>query len=551
MNDTTITTKINTLYASSGYMDKYGSDVWAAVIICIVFLLLTNYYIFANALEVIKADWPNQKCNPLILPFAGFINKPSDQSNLEFTITNFNGCINSLLKETLETAVQPLYYVVQVIQDTCNSLIDAFNQLRKLTSHLRVESANVFTKLYGGISNLMVAFMLYVIKMKDTMAKINGVLTTAIYTLFGSYMAAESLFLSIIDLLIIILIILACMFFINFYIAVGLNIIPIVGQMLAVPFAGFALNYHWVFISLSIPIIWFEIMMSRVMNLSTPPPPSISLCFAGDTFIALLATDDNKDNHKKIKDICIGDRLKNGAVVTAILQSAAEDQHLYKLYDILVTGEHRVFHPTLKWIKVKNHPDSIYIPHFNEPHVYCLGTSCKTFTIGDTLFSDWDDIDDEVLEDLLIHLPTDFTLEDIHIHLDSGFQADATVILNNGDKVAIKDVKVNDVLLSGDKVVGLVKIAAHDLKQYTFSFEKTTKTISGSQNIHIHDENLGIIHGMEYIKTNPNQCILLEELNDNMYHLLTDTKHFVINDIRVNDYNYGIDAYLRRKCITM
>jgi hypothetical protein len=29
-----------------------------------------------------------------------------------------------------------------------------------------------------------------------------------------------------------------------------------------------------------------------------------------------------------------------------------------------------------------------------------------------------------------------------------------------------------------------------------------------------------------------------------LYHLLTDTKFFIANTINVNDYNYGIDAYL-------
>ena len=30
-----------------------------------------------------------------------------------------------------------------------------------------------------------------------------------------------------------------------------------------------------------------------------------------------------------------------------------------------------------------------------------------------------------------------------------------------------------------------------------------------------------------------------------LYHLLTDKKYFIANNIKVNDYNYGIDAYLK------
>lgn len=545
--------KINNLYSQSGYMDKYGSDVWAAVIICIVFLLITNYYIFTNALEVIKADWSNQKCNPMILPFAGFINKPTDQSNLEFTTANFNGCINSLLTEVLKAAIQPLYYVINILQDTCNGLVDAFQELRKLTKNLRYQVSNIFSGLFAGITNLMVSVITFVVKMKDTMAKINGVLTTSLYTLFGSYMAAESMFLSIINLILIILITLACAIVLFWSLAMGLRFIPIVGMALAIPMGTTSWIFQLVFISILIPTIWFEVMMLRIMNLSTPSPPGVPGCFSGNTLIELFIEDNNSVVPMvTIKDIQIGDQLKNGSIVTAIIKSAAEEQNVYLLNNVFVTGEHRVYHPTLKWIKVKNHPDSIYLPDFDESYVYCLGTTSKTFTIGNTLFSDWDDIDDEVLEDLRANcsnnLPKNFTLADIHIHLDSGFDADSSVVLQNGCEIAIKDVNVNDVLLSGDKVAGLIKIAAHDIKQYTYSFANNSKTIRGTQNIHIHDENLGIIHGMEYIERNKQHCTLIQDKdNENkyMYHLLTDTKHFVINNIRVNDYNYGIDNYLR------
>ena len=87
-----ISTKINLLYSTSGYMNKYGTDVWTTVIICLAFIVFINYYYYINVLEVVKADWPNQRCNPLFLPFAGFIKKPTDMSNLEYTSSNFNSC---------------------------------------------------------------------------------------------------------------------------------------------------------------------------------------------------------------------------------------------------------------------------------------------------------------------------------------------------------------------------------------------------------------------------------------------------------------------------
>jgi hypothetical protein len=323
-------------------------------------------------------------------------------------------------------------------------------------------------------------------------------------------------------------------------IAISLHVIPFVGWAMATPFGISATIYTLIMIAILIPVIWFQMMMLRIMDLSTPPPPGVPGCFACNTPVELF-----NNCNKDIKDIQIGDKLKNGSKVTAIIKFAANEQNIYRLNNILVTGEHRVFHPLLKWIKAKDHPDSVYIPEFNEPYVYCLNTDLKTFTINSILFSDWDDVDDNVLEDLQKYcvlpgyLPENFKYKDIHTHLDSGFHSSSAVVLDNGKIVEIKDVNVNDRLLSGDKVVGIVKIAAHDMVNYKYTFINGNH-IYGTKNIHINDNNLGVINGMNYTNI---ESIPREEF---MYHLLTDTKYAVINNIRVNDYNSGIDTYLRQ-----
>ena len=547
--------KINKLYSSSGYMDKYGSDVWATAIICIIFMLLTNYYLFANVLQVIKADWPNQKCNPAVMPFAGFINNDSkDQTNLEFTAINFNNCVNAFLKEIIEVSVRPLSYALNILQDACNSIIDAFQHLRNLTKHLRNEFARIFAVLYSGIANLIISFIHFIVKMKDTLLKINGVLTTAFLTLLGSYITAESLFNNITNFVLLLMIAIVLLVAGLWGTFAGL-IAGVLTMPLAPPFGAIATLYTLIFLFILIPVIWFEVMLVKVMHLSPPDPPSIPSCFAGNTPVELFKDSNSSNNNNNndvvmIKEIQIGDILKNGASVTAIIKLSSEDQNMYWLHAIRVSGEHRVFHPTLKWIKVKDHPESVYIKHFDEPYLYCLSTDQKEFTIGNTLFSDWDDIDEDVLEDLhencakKCYLPTDFTLKDIHLHLDSGFHHASTLFLSTGQKVCIRDIQVNDMLLSGDKVLAVFKIAAHDIEQYNYSFADDFRTLRASKNIHIDDPNLGVIHGLDYVIRHPNDCIkVANELY--MYHLLTDTKHFVINTIRVKDYNAGIDTYLK------
>jgi len=543
MSDTNpILNKINNLYRTTGYMGKYGNDVWLSAVICVSFIVFINYYYFANVLQVIKADWPAQRCNPLIAPFAGFIQRPTNMTNLEFTADNFNDCLKGILKNVVLLAVQPLQFAVVIIQDAVNSLVTAYNKLRQMTAGLREQFNDMVKRIYGIINNLLVAFIGYMIKIKDSMLKINGILTTMLYTMFGSYMAISSFFLVIIDFILVILLTIAIIIIVYWIITALLYFIPFFGVALATPYQIIAIIITLIMISILIPTIWFEVMLLRVMDLSTPPPPGVPGCFAEKTPIDMF----DRGEQKLIKDIEVGDILKHGNKVTGIIKFAADEQNIYKLRGIYVTGEHRVFHNKLKWIKVKDHPESVYVPTYNEPFVYCLNTNKKTFLIGDTLFSDWDDIDDEALEDLQKYcvetgyLPKNFTFSCIHKYLDSGFIGDSTVLLNTGANVLIKDVKVNDVLASGDKILGVVKIAAHDLSVYKYSFTDD-KTIYGSSNIHVDDKSLGVINCMNVKKE------LIENQNEPfLYHFLTDSKFVVVNEIRFNDYNSGIDKYLRQ-----
>ena len=542
--DDNMYTKINKLYSNSGYMSRYGSDVWAAAVMCGIVLMFTSYYIFVDAVEVLRSDWDNRRCDPLVLPFAGFIHKPTDQSNFAFTSSNFNDCVIGMLKEISEAAFQPLYFAVDVLNEAILRLNAAFKKLRILTSSLREQFDSITTQVVAGISNIVVFFIKFTVKMKDSMGKISGILTTALYTLLGSYMAAESLFLSLIDLILIILIVIALSVVTAWAVALGLFPIWPIGPALATPWGITAIITTIIMISICIPVIYFEVMMLKVMHLSTAPPPGIPGCFAGETVIE-LQRDSKIKTSKAIKDIQIGDTLKNGSSVTALLKFSAEEQHVYLLNNVLVTGEHRVLHPTLKWIKAKNHPGSVHMPDFNEPYVYCLGTTKKAFTIGETVFSDWDDIDDDVLEDLsdlCPLLPSDFKLKDIHTYLDSGFHALSTVVLADGSVVLLKDVKVGDKLLSEDKVVGIVKIATHDMDTYTYSFQKDGRTLCGTRNITLADNTLG---AMNVVIRSPE-----DKEEEYMYHLLTDTSFFVVNTIKVHDYNFGIDKYLRNKLFT-
>ena len=525
-----IFTKLNTIYKQKSYLDKYGVDVWTAIIITLVFFVLTMYYYVLNNIEPIKADWENKKCSPAVIPFAGLINKGPNESALDFAGKNFTGCIQDVFTNIAADAFQPVYYVVNNLSTSFSESVDSLNSARGMFDRVRNSVSGFSEEVMGKTLNVTMPLVQLLINIKSVGSKVTGILTGGLFTLFGSYLTMNSFFLFIIEMITVIL-----------YILVGLIVmfliisaIPIFGSW-AIPIA--ATNIA-IMILILIPVTFIKIFMSNVLDLSTRGVPNVPRCFSGGTIIKVHSVVGDNIIERKIKDINIGDILKNGEKVTAIMKFSARDQEIYNLDGVYVTGEHRIFSKKFGWIKVKYHLDSLLVKNFTEPFVYCLGTDTKTFHIGEHLYSDWDDIDEEVIQclrkkcpDLKNHINVH---KYIHKYLDNGFIAGSLIDMNTGLKIPIENIKINDILANGEEVLGLIKIDGTDINGITEYKLPNDQTLSGY--------NVNICLGTNKIIVNKNK-------NDNnrekyLYQLLTDVGTFKVNGIKVRDYNYGIDKYL-------
>ena len=316
--------------------------------------------------------------------------------------------------------------------------------------------------------------------------------------------------------------------------------IPIIG----IPAGIASIPLMAIFVLILIPLILIQIATYEVLDMSPQILPGIPGCFSKNTKISKFDNERNIYTNVNISDIEIGDKLEDDTHVTGLIKFSSDNQKIYNLYDVIVTGEHRVLHNTMGWIKVKNHPDSIEINDFKESFVYCLITNTKTFKIEEVVYSDWDDIDDKIMRDIKMNcnfIPENFTKEDIHYYLDNGLHGDTNIYMENYNSRKLENIQVNDVLVGGVKVLGKVKIDAINTRG-VYKLNKLNKynsiscELTGSPNIELDDDHLG-----DYINSK-----ITDDKIENvsfLYQLITDTGYFYINGLKIKDYNYGIDKY--------
>jgi hypothetical protein len=372
----------------------------------------------------------------------------------------------------------------------------------------------------------------FFITIKSLSAKAVGILTASLYTLIGSYLTLQSFFMLILKFINVIIIALIAL---------------IAGLIVANFFAFGALSpviaINTVILGLiMVPTIIIQIFITNVLDLSINSASSSPRCFSESTVLDVLNTNshnyDEKYIKKHINKIEIGDILKYDERVTAVMKFASDSQVLYNINGIIVTGEHRIFHNKLGWIKVKEHPNRILLSNYNEPFVYCISTDTKIFTIKNNngekqVFSDWDDIDEKVMNCLsnkCESLPKMFNNADIHTYLDNGVVGSSSLELKNGKIIPIKAIRVNDILNNGERVLGVIKIDAENLNGF-YEYGYNNRSLCGF--------NVALV---DKLGQNVNEIDLTGEKY--LYQLLTDTGYFIANGIKIRDYNYGIDKYL-------
>jgi hypothetical protein len=512
---------VKKMYEKLNYFDQYGGSVILFVIITIIVFLLISYcFVMINSQPIID-DWPNQRCKPNIIPFAGFITHPEGVSATEYTSQNFTYCVQNTLSDVTGIALEPFNFVIKMFQSMAENMKDDIQNIRAMFDKVRTDFQDVTQEIMGRIINITIPLQQIIISVKDLISKIQGTMTTGLFTLLGSYYTLKSLMGAIAQFIVTILITLAAM----------------IAVFWAVPITwGAAAANTAIFVAIAIPMIVILSFMNDVLHVNSSLKVPKVKCFDENTFIKM-----NDGTEKKIIDIQIGDTLFGNNEVTACFKLITRGSIMHKLGNVIVSDSHIVNYKD-KWIHVSEHPDAITFT-YDKPFLYCLNTTNKTIFIDNYIFTDWDEVDDADIYDIQNNsiIPIKKSA-DIHYYLDGGFKDTTIIKLLNGSNKEIRNIEVDDILSNGEKVYGIVRINGININNQ-FKFNLGDSTFEGGPNLSICDTNIPIY---STLNLNDKHKFMLHEKHAVLYHLLTDTKTFYVDKIKFYDYNASIDLLLEK-----
>jgi hypothetical protein len=419
--------------------------------------------------EDIAQNWTAERCKPQNMMFAGFINKPDNKTVFEYTNDNFQYCVQNILLNIIGYALEPFQYMLTSLTNVFKELMAAIQIIREVFNNLRNNFKTFSEDVMGRILNTVVSLQQILIAVIDSFQKVQGILTGGLYTMLGAYYGLKSLLGAILELIIKLLVVLVI-------IIVGLWVLPFTWPV--------AISLSVVFLSLSVPLAIITYFMSEVMHIQTEAIPKLR-CFDENT--ELIMYDGFK---KKIKDIDVGDVLKDNIIVTSTMKLDARGLKMFNLNGIIVSESHIVNYEGT-WVPVKDHPDAILIENYSKPFIYCLNTTAKIIIINNIIFTDWDEIYDDDLDYVLDYYCIRVVSE-IHKYSDYGLKSNQLIKTISGNK-SISEIIIGDVLDGGGIVYGIVKMDnLGDGKEILYSLLVSNNLIITDNGSLIRDYNYSI-----------------------------------------------------------
>ncbi len=526
--------KVVKLYKGLTYADEYGTSIVITIIFVITLFLVYAYFKTNMNSQPIKDNWAKNRCRPDVLPFAGMLNAPEGESQLNYTQKNFNYCLQELVKPIAKQAVNPLDYLMAGIMKVFTIIDSIIVFIRKMMSKVRDSLMAIIRDIWQRILKFIIPLQEIMIRQMDMFNKVIAILKVNLETMIGGYItlksamgvmvtnAAWGLIIGAIILVILYGMFIAAILFFPWTLGFVLFAIAIITAV-----------YITVMVLIVIIINFMDNVMEIRPNLevapppSKPPPPS---CFDQDTMIIMKNGD-----KKAIKNIQVGEELEDGGKVTATFKLNSQNQEMYVVKDVIVSGAHSIIHNG-KLVKVKDYSEAKQLTeNYTNLYLYNLNTTTKQIPIRGELFCDWDEITSEIEGKLWNELGNASSINVlrkdlrryssskskdksfIHKYYDGGFSKNSLVTMIKDRTKAISSLKIGDRIENGGVIYGIVKI------------DKSGMSItSDSLNSSLSSESL--------------------EKTDDMvlFHLLIrgDKSEFKVNGTIVQDYNNYIDSVI-------
>ena len=192
---------VRKIYLKRGYFATHSVDLLVSAALVLGCFTYVSRMSYTELLASVRADWANQRCNPLYMPFAGAIMPVPGQSGLKTASKNFDYCAQTDVSAVLKTALMPLEYIAFVLIRTIDLLVIAMVASMAFLAQMKDKMGSLFSQTFTKVAHVLVPVTIFLVRMRDNMAKMNAVMVTSLFTTMVVYKITVSGMLNILNIM--------------------------------------------------------------------------------------------------------------------------------------------------------------------------------------------------------------------------------------------------------------------------------------------------------------------------------------------------------------
>jgi len=321
----------------------------------------------------IAEHWDENRCDPYVVPVAGFYKPATDpRTAAQFAKDNLSFCEKQYVQNAIAVAATIPKDIAAAQAGTVGLVGDAVSVVADVYFDLWTFCFQTYRSFMDSMKGVARLFQNFMINLYSIVNKLQGAVLSIVFGLI-------SLFTSMINVLHVLIIVVA--------IVIGIILLMMI------------LLFYVLVPSYPLFILVMSLLTVALVTIGTEGFSSSGSCFVGETPVAMA-----DGTQKRIDEVRLGDALLGGGHVTATHTFWSSDA-LYSLDGVQVTGDHLVSVADGVRIPVSEHPAAIQQKEtwrswcMGGTVVTCLTTSNRRIPCmgsnGPIQFADWEEIDDD------------------------------------------------------------------------------------------------------------------------------------------------------------
>jgi phage-related protein len=197
-----VNSKIASMYGNIGYLGMYGTDVFITIVLFVITTIIVGHSSYQTIILELQNNWNTNKCNPIVMPFAGIIMPKPGQSIMDTTFENFNYCIQQDVSSIFSIIMMPLEFVLYLTIEILNGILRVIAAFIEFLAWLKSQISGIFTEIFQKIISFLIPILEITVHIQDALGKVNGILITGLYTAMTIYNITVSGIINIMNILV-------------------------------------------------------------------------------------------------------------------------------------------------------------------------------------------------------------------------------------------------------------------------------------------------------------------------------------------------------------